>query len=475
MRRSRLFKYIPSSESIRNSRLLKPFGRHLQHHFLWQFNRQAVAGGAAVGMFFGILMPFAQIPFAALCAIALRVNLPVAAFATLVSNPLTFAPIYYLAYRLGNFLLVEQPPDETIGADGGTKVPEIDEKVDVLLAQQVEVSGWFDNLTAWSYGIGPALAAGLLVLALMAAVIAYLSISGLWRLYALQRWRRRPGFQPYRLRSWTARTMIPRQLALAVGLLGFLLVAFMDASTGVRVSLLPLHLLPTLFVTWYLGARWGLLFAFGLVMVQTLMGIREGFGHDLHWQIDRGADFLVVLLMIGLLARLRRMHQEMVHLVKHDSLTGTLNRNGFYAALDREIERGRRLGHPFSMVYFDCDDFKDVNEQFGHHAGDRVLARIARSLRDNTRRVDAVGRLGGDEFAILLPDTDRAAARLMAEHLKEKMDEVMKGQQWQLSFSIGVVSFENVPENIEAAIETADRLMSTVKKANKNDVAYATY
>jgi diguanylate cyclase (GGDEF)-like protein len=474
MRRSRFFKYLPTSETIRNSRALKPFGRHLQHHFLWQFNRQSVAGGAAVGMFFGILMPFAQVLFAALCAVVLRVNLPVAALATLVSNPLTFAPLYYLAYRMGNLLLAGTPLDDGIGVREA-KEEELEQKVGVLLEQQVEVSGWFDNLSAWAMGVGPSLALGLLVLAIVTAAITYLTVSGLWRLHALRRWRRRPGYQPYRLRSYEVRVRLPRQLALAIGLVGFLVVAAVDTATTARVSLLPLHLMPTLFVTWFVGTRWGIVFAVAMLVVQILIALRGGLSRDLYWQLDLGADFLAVLFLIGMQARLRHMYEELIRVARHDSLTSTLNRNGFYAALDMEIERCRRYGHPFALIYFDCDNFKDINDKLGHRTGDRLLAKVARSLNDNIRKIDAVGRLGGDEFAILLSETEMEAARRTAIDLKEKMDALMKKEVWPVSFSIGVASFMQAPASVEAAIESVDRLMYQVKRSSKDDVAFETY
>ena len=476
MRRSKFFKFFPKPEAIRNSRLLKPFGRHLQHHFLWQFNRQSVATGAAVGLFFGILMPFAQIPVAALFAIVVRANLPVAALGTFISNPLTFAPMYYLAYRLGGFLLGATPMQtESSGGAGEGEEKVLEQKVDEIMAKQAEVDGWFANLADWASGVGPALSLGLLVLAFLVALIAYLAISGVWRLHALRRWRQRAGYQPFRVRSWEARTLMPRQLAMAIGMVGFLVVAAIDVVTGANVSLLPLHLLPTLFVTWFVGARWGVGFAVAMALIQIMIGREAGLHENVYWQIDRATDFLVVLLMIAMQWRLRSMREERVRLGKHDSLTGTLNRNGFYEALDLEIERSKRYGHPFSMIYFDCDNFRQVNDARGHHTGDRLLKRVARSLRESMRKIDAIGRLGGDEFAMLLPETDMESARSMARHLKEKMDAMMEKEQWPVSFSMGVASFENPPASIETALESADKLMVSVKRANKNDVAYETF
>lgn len=188
MRNTRLFKRLPTAQEIQRSRLLKPFARFLHHHFLWQFNRRAVAGGVAVGLFFGILTPFAQILFAAIAAVIFRVNLPVAAFSTLVTNPLTFPPIHYFAYKLGGFLtqwLRSIPQD--LPATG---------EVEQLVAQQAEVSGWLGHLIDWAQTVGLPLLTGLIVLAVAAATCGYFLVNALWRLHAIQRWRKRRGYRP---------------------------------------------------------------------------------------------------------------------------------------------------------------------------------------------------------------------------------------------------------------------------------------
>lgn len=179
----RFRKHFPTPQHLMENRFLKPFSRHLHHHFLWQFNRRAVAGGVAVGLFFGILIPFAQILMAALAAMLLRVNLPVAAFSTLVSNPLTFPPLYYLAYRLGDILTgsAPMPPPASIEAD-------IEHTVAV---QQGEVEGWLPGLIDWVQSIGFPLAAGLAVLAVTAAVAGYLCVNILWKLRVRWKWHRR--------------------------------------------------------------------------------------------------------------------------------------------------------------------------------------------------------------------------------------------------------------------------------------------
>lgn len=188
MRRTRFFKWLPTSESIRENRFLKPFGHYLHHHYLWQFNRRLVAGGFAVGLFFGILVPFAQILLAAIAAIILRVNLPVAAFSTLITNPFTFPAIYYVAYRIGEFLTGGKAPVPEAVIETEVKVKIID--------QQADVGGWLANSIDWMQSVGPSLAIGLSVLAIVSAVSGYFIVSALWRLSATRRWHKRRTRQP---------------------------------------------------------------------------------------------------------------------------------------------------------------------------------------------------------------------------------------------------------------------------------------
>ncbi|GAB3537897.1 hypothetical protein GCM10027343_02210 [Noviherbaspirillum agri] len=183
MRGRRFLQRFPTPQALKDQRFLRPFAHYLHHHFLWQFNRRGVAGGVAIGLFFGILVPFAQILLAAFAAIILRVNLPVAAFSTLVSNPLTFPPLYYLAYRLGDIVTGREPvlPEAEVDAD-------IQQAV---LVQQGEITGWFPKLVDWVQTVGFPLATGLILLAVTAAVVGYFTVDTLWKMHSRSRWRRR--------------------------------------------------------------------------------------------------------------------------------------------------------------------------------------------------------------------------------------------------------------------------------------------
>ncbi|WP_334190468.1 DUF2062 domain-containing protein [Noviherbaspirillum sp.] len=469
MRSPRMFKRLPSAAALRSNRFLKPFDRYLHHHFLWQFNRRAVAGGVAIGLFFGIMIPFAQIFFAAIGAIVFRVNLPVAAFSTLVTNPITFPPIYYFAYKLGGFLT---------GSTESAITPPARE-AEELVAQQTEVTGLFTNLIVWAQGIGLPLITGLTVLAVVSAVTGYFLISGLWRLHAIRRWhgrnRRRsllfpaPGDVPV--------IKMTRHRALIIGFLSFVVISVLDGITDPQVSLLLLHLLPVLFVTWFAGPRWGVLFAVALTTNQAILRVLvDGQSPtDAIALIDIGSDLIAIMLLVWLQSKLRNGFEQVEQLTKHDPLTGILNRKGFYEVLHAETERGKRYGHPLSVIYFDCDHFKQINDTLGHQTGDLLLVRIASTLRTSLRSIDASSRLGGDEFAIVLPETAAEAARNTVRHLKAMLDAEMRANKWPVSFSMGVATFIDAPDNVDQAIAYADSLMYEAKTGGRDGAVFKTY
>lgn len=183
MRRHPLFKRLPSPQALLQSRFLKPFARYLEHHSLWQFNRRAVAGGVAIGLFFGILIPFAQILISAFAAVFLRVNLPVAAFATLITNPFTFPAVYYFAYLVGGVFLDE---------DKIAHPAVIESQIQQTLAVRQEVlSGWFAPIADWLQTVGFQLVIGLSVMAVVTSTLGYFTVSAIWHYWVRQRWRKR--------------------------------------------------------------------------------------------------------------------------------------------------------------------------------------------------------------------------------------------------------------------------------------------
>ena len=151
---------------------------------------------------------------------------------------------------------------------------------------------------------------------------------------------------------------------------------------------------------------------------------------------------------------------ELRHLADHDSLTELPNRRRFEQELARHLAHVRRYGPEGAALVLDLDCFKLVNDTFGHAAGDRLLARVARVLRERLRATDVVARIGGDEFAILLPRVDAAGATAVARSLVETVRaEALTADAQGVTISIGVIVFDPrspvVPEGVLAAADIA--------------------
>ena len=168
-----------------------------------------------------------------------------------------------------------------------------------------------------------------------------------------------------------------------------------------------------------------------------------------------------------------QLHAEMQKLAITDALTGLYNRRGFFELGRHEIERTRRFGHPLSIIFIDVDNFKHINDTFGHHIGDRVLKAVADCLNTNTRDVDILGRYGGDEFAILLPETDLPVAVNVAERLRLQVSGAsvtVDGSPVDVSVSIGVSKVMEDINGLEALLKRADAAMYAAKQAGGNCV-----
>ncbi|MDP2144875.1 MAG: DUF2062 domain-containing protein [Gallionella sp.] len=168
-----LKRMLPDAAYVQNHRWLRWLGPALHHPHLWHFSRRGVALGVALGIFFGLLIPIAQIPLSAASAVILRANVPSAVASTLITNPITFVPIYYGAYRLGAILL---------GEDGELRESELTKAV-----AADDGRGWIERIAA----MGKPLLLGLAIMASAMGVLAYLLVSQLWRLKVLLARRRR--------------------------------------------------------------------------------------------------------------------------------------------------------------------------------------------------------------------------------------------------------------------------------------------
>lgn len=176
MARSLIRKWIPSPEKMLANRSLRWLGPLLERPWLWQINRRSIAAGVGIGVFFGFLTPILQIAFAAVFALLLRANLPVAAVSTLVSNPITYAPIFVAAYHVGAWMLGEPISIEQIAAiEGG------------IMYNDAQPQTWLERFSA----IGKPFMLGLATFAVIGGTVAYFGTLLLWRLGTIIRMRKR--------------------------------------------------------------------------------------------------------------------------------------------------------------------------------------------------------------------------------------------------------------------------------------------
>jgi diguanylate cyclase (GGDEF)-like protein/PAS domain S-box-containing protein len=170
----------------------------------------------------------------------------------------------------------------------------------------------------------------------------------------------------------------------------------------------------------------------------------------------------------------RRYERQLAHLADHDVLTGLANRRAFDRALHEHDERCRRNGAQGAMMLLDLDHFKEVNDTLGHGAGDELIVSVAALLRSSFRGTDLVARLGGDEFAILLPDSDRAAAQVVAERLVRGIEAhaaTLDGVRRRVTASVGVITFAAAQWQDADPMALADMLMYDAKEAGRNGFA----
>jgi diguanylate cyclase (GGDEF)-like protein len=186
------------------------------------------------------------------------------------------------------------------------------------------------------------------------------------------------------------------------------------------------------------------------------------------------ASLLIFFLFaVWLLGRQRRTMDSIRRLATTDGLTGVYNTRAFFEMLQNEMARSRRYNRPLSLIFLDIDNFKSVNDSYGHQTGDSVLAAVAAALRESVRRMDIVARLGGDEFSILLPETDDAAARTTVERVRENLGRKTAQKGCGVTVSLGAVTCRTIDCSADDIVRAADDLMYRVKHGGKNGALFA--
>jgi diguanylate cyclase (GGDEF)-like protein len=251
-----------------------------------------------------------------------------------------------------------------------------------------------------------------------------------------------------------------------------LLIGWIRLLTGPEFSFSLLYLLPIITVTWLVGKSWGILIsilsAFSWLLADLSMIDR--FSKSYIPLINESFRLLVFLFIIFIITRHKKILETQKEMAMLDPLTGVANRRAFLQLARTEIDRSRRYNHPFSVMYIDIDNFKHINDYFGHHTGDLLLITVVETIKQHVRAIDIVARFGGDEFVVLLVKTGEKSAALVAQKLQKQLLSVMKNNQWRVTFSIGLASYHSAPDSVDETIKAADELMYHVKHNGKNNI-----
>lgn len=250
-----------------------------------------------------------------------------------------------------------------------------------------------------------------------------------------------------------------------------------DYLFGVDISLFILYIVPVGIGTWYAGKHSGVFLA---ILSSTPLMMEQV---NAHYFVNRQGLFFWNLFMhvCTLLVIVYLLDMLVVHLrneaalARVDAVTGVFNRLGFFERLEFSVNLMARQQIGFGLVYIDLDDFKKINDKYGHDEGDRVLRLTASLLGKSVRHSDVAARLGGDEFALLLHGVDRHQAVILIEKLRVALHRAFQMERVAVTCSIGCVTFRSFIPDPHSAIKAADLLMYEVKRHGKNNVLVEEY
>jgi diguanylate cyclase (GGDEF)-like protein/PAS domain S-box-containing protein len=203
----------------------------------------------------------------------------------------------------------------------------------------------------------------------------------------------------------------------------------------------------------------------------TPLGTRSFLSHVVPEYDENGRIKTILSVARDITAR-KALERELLVLAQTDPLTGLLNRRQFMQECNDELTRAKRYHNEFSIIIVDIDNFKQVNDQFGHAKGDEILILIAELLKQALRENDAVGRLGGDEFCLLLINSSKDEARAIAERVRQSILDIpeVKNGKLPISASVGLAQWSPADDSISTIIQRADRFMYKAKEQGKNAV-----
>lgn len=260
----------------------------------------------------------------------------------------------------------------------------------------------------------------------------------------------------------------------AIAFLLIVLLGWLDYVTGFEIAFSFLYLLPITLVAWYVSLRGGYFITAVSLLVWLISNWQAGEYYSSEWirYFNFGARLAVYFLIAYLLNELKLTIRFEREISRRDPLTGIFNSREFREQLGLELQRADRLSYPISLMYIDLDNFKQVNDEHGHSAGDEQLKLIAQVIGGIIRKTDLFARLGGDEFALFLPNVDRDNVQHVVKKVEDAVSREMNALASPVTLSIGAVTFHSPPESVDDFLNKADALMYQAKMMGKQRAMY---
>lgn len=259
-----------------------------------------------------------------------------------------------------------------------------------------------------------------------------------------------------------------------LGVLVVILLGVIDALSGHELAFSLFYLFPIALVVWNASGRLGLIVSAAGAIAWFLADLTSGNTYSIPslylWNTIIPLGFFAIVT--ALLAAFKDAYTTNLKLLRTDYVSGAMSARFFYEHAQIEIARSKRTRQPLTLAFLDLDNFKAINDRYGHSTGDRVLQAVASSALSQIRGMDLFARLGGDEFVLLLSDAGEMAARAALTRIQERIRAEMLINGWSVTFSIGVVTFLDVPETVDDMVRLADAAMYEVKSTSKSGMSF---
>ena len=247
-----------------------------------------------------------------------------------------------------------------------------------------------------------------------------------------------------------------------------------DYITDPNIRMGPAYILICFYISWHGMSRTYIYLISAMTILWIIHDISEAFYlaiSNLEIIINLAINITTIIILVITMSAFHRA-VKMSLSANIDPLTEIFSRKINIDIMPVLVSELRRNKKPMSLMFIDCDNFKYVNDTFGHAAGDAVLQVVASCLTKSIRKSDLPARLGGDEFIVIFPEACGDHVKSLVERCISNLNLEMKEREWPITFSVGVVEFETPPINIEFAIRLADNAMYDAKRRGKDQVVY---